>query len=179
MRNLLSPNVSIHERTTHAKEPSGGLHINCVLALLYWFVVCHGVLPSLLRFNTDRNAVLADVKPSIGTRPGLLLKKGRGQTMTHDYKRNGTTTLFAALQHTGRQCDRHLPAETYPPTAAAVPAFDQAPNAARQTDPSHRGQLLYPQARRGETMAPAQQAISRPFHPHCGVVAEHGGEILP
>jgi transposase len=25
------------------------------------------------------------------------LKKGRGQTMTHDYKRNGTTTLFAAL----------------------------------------------------------------------------------
>ncbi len=29
--------------------------------------------------------------------PGLPLKKGRGQTMTHDYKRNGTTTLFAAL----------------------------------------------------------------------------------
>jgi transposase len=25
------------------------------------------------------------------------MKKGRGQTMTHDYKRNGTTTLFAAL----------------------------------------------------------------------------------
>jgi len=31
------------------------------------------------------------------TQPGLPLKKGRGQTMTHDYKRNGTTTLFAAL----------------------------------------------------------------------------------
>jgi len=29
--------------------------------------------------------------------PGLPMKKGRGQTMTHDYKRNGTTTLFAAL----------------------------------------------------------------------------------
>ena len=29
--------------------------------------------------------------------PGLPLKKGRGATMTHDYKRNGTTTLFAAL----------------------------------------------------------------------------------
>jgi hypothetical protein len=25
------------------------------------------------------------------------MKKGRAQTMTHDYKRNGTTTLFAAL----------------------------------------------------------------------------------
>ena len=32
------------------------------------------------------------------TQPGLPLKKGRCGTMTHDYKRNGTTTLFAALQ---------------------------------------------------------------------------------
>jgi transposase len=31
------------------------------------------------------------------TQPGLPLKKGRCATMTHDYKRNGTTTLFAAL----------------------------------------------------------------------------------
>jgi hypothetical protein len=32
------------------------------------------------------------------TQPGLPLKKGRAATMTHDYKRNGTTTLFAALE---------------------------------------------------------------------------------
>jgi transposase len=31
------------------------------------------------------------------TQPGLPLKPGRRGTMTHDYKRNGTTTLFAAL----------------------------------------------------------------------------------
>ena len=31
------------------------------------------------------------------TQPGLPMKKGRCQTMTHDYKRNGTTSLFAAL----------------------------------------------------------------------------------
>jgi transposase len=31
------------------------------------------------------------------TQPGLPLKRGRGATMTHDYKRNGTATLFAAL----------------------------------------------------------------------------------
>ena len=31
------------------------------------------------------------------TQPGLPMKKGRCGTMTHDYKRNGTTTLFAAL----------------------------------------------------------------------------------
>jgi transposase len=31
------------------------------------------------------------------TQPGLPMKKGRAETMTHDYKRHGTTTLFAAL----------------------------------------------------------------------------------
>jgi hypothetical protein len=31
------------------------------------------------------------------TQPGLPLKPGKCGTMTHDYKRNGTTTLFAAL----------------------------------------------------------------------------------
>ena len=31
------------------------------------------------------------------TQPGLPMKKGRAGTMTHDDKRNGTTTLFEAL----------------------------------------------------------------------------------
>ena len=35
------------------------------------------------------------------TQPGLPLKKGRCGTMTHDYKRHGTTTLFAALDVKG------------------------------------------------------------------------------
>jgi transposase len=46
------------------------------------------------------------------TQPGLPLKPGRLQTMTHDYKRNGTTTLFAALNTLngriiGKCMDRH------------------------------------------------------------------------
>src|SRR5439155_1687449 len=32
------------------------------------------------------------------TQPGLPMKRGRAGTMTHDYKRPGTTTLFAALK---------------------------------------------------------------------------------
>ncbi|NJN71199.1 MAG: IS630 family transposase [Nitrospira sp.] len=32
------------------------------------------------------------------TQPGLPLKRGRCGTITHDYKRNGTTTLFAAIE---------------------------------------------------------------------------------
>jgi transposase len=50
----------------------------------------------------DKALVLAvDEKSQIQaldrTQPGLPLKKGRCGTFTHDYKRNGTTTLFAAL----------------------------------------------------------------------------------
>jgi len=46
------------------------------------------------------------------TQPGLPMKKGRCGTMTHDYKRNGTTTLFAALsvldgRVIGRNMQRH------------------------------------------------------------------------
>ncbi len=44
------------------------------------------------------------------TQPGLPLKKGRGPTMTHDYKRNGTTTLFAALNVlTGEVLAKNMP----------------------------------------------------------------------
>jgi len=46
------------------------------------------------------------------TQPGLPMKKGRAGTMTHDYKRHGTTTLFAALdilegKVTGRCMAKH------------------------------------------------------------------------
>lgn len=46
------------------------------------------------------------------TQPGLPMKKGRAGTMTHDYKRHGTTTLFAALNVldgtvTGMNMQRH------------------------------------------------------------------------
>ncbi|HEY8294730.1 MAG TPA: IS630 family transposase [Micrococcaceae bacterium] len=44
------------------------------------------------------------------TQPSLPMKKGRGETMTHDYKRNGTTTLFAALDvATGKVIGSCLP----------------------------------------------------------------------
>jgi transposase len=46
------------------------------------------------------------------TQPGLPMKPGRSGTMTHDYKRHGTTTLFAALNILdgtliGRNMQRH------------------------------------------------------------------------
>ncbi len=57
-----------------------------------------------LYLNPPDNAVVLciDEKTSIQaldrTQPGLPLKKGRCGTITHDYKRHGTSTLFAALE---------------------------------------------------------------------------------
>jgi len=71
-----------------------------------------------LYLNPPEHALVlcADEKTSVQaldrTQPGLPLVKGRLGTMTHDYKRNGTTTLFAALDMTegrviGTCMDRH------------------------------------------------------------------------
>ena len=63
----------------------------------------------------DKAVVLAvDEKSQIQAldraQPGLPLKKGRAGTMTHDYKRHGTTTLFAALDvATGKVIGECLP----------------------------------------------------------------------
>ncbi len=57
-----------------------------------------------LYLNPPEHALVlcADEKTSVQaldrTQPGLPLVRGRLGTMTHDYKRNGTTTLFAALE---------------------------------------------------------------------------------
>src|ERR1700735_2859842 len=57
-----------------------------------------------LYLNSPEHAIVlsVDEKSQIQaldrTQPGLPIKKGRCGTMTHDYKRNGTTTLFAALE---------------------------------------------------------------------------------
>ena len=69
-----------------------------------------------LYLDPPENAVVfcVDEKSSIQaldrTQPGLPLKQGRAETMTHDYKRHGTSTLFAALEvQTGRvigQCKK-------------------------------------------------------------------------
>jgi hypothetical protein len=62
-----------------------------------------------LVFSVDGNS---QIQALDRTQPGLPLKKGRAGTMTHDYKRHGTTTLFAALNVLdgnviGRNMQRH------------------------------------------------------------------------
>ncbi len=69
-----------------------------------------------LYLNPPEQAIVLcmDEKSSIqaldGSQPSLPMKKGRAQTMTHDYKRHGTTTLFAALDvATGKVIGSCLP----------------------------------------------------------------------
>ena len=63
------------------------------------------------------------------TQPGLPLKPGRRQTMTHDYKRNGTATLFAALNALAVSgcMDRHRI------TSGCVPEIARRPDAGGKT----------------------------------------------
>jgi transposase len=56
---------------------------------LYMDPPCHAVVLSI----DEKSQIQALDR----TQPGLPLKPGKCATMTHDYKRNGTTTLFAAL----------------------------------------------------------------------------------
>ena len=93
------------------------------------------------------------------TRPGLPLKGGRPATMTHDYTRHGTTTLFAALNVLdGTVIDRPLHAA---PPAPGVPALPQRRRGGgpggqgRARDP---GRPPHPRARQGPGLAGAAPA---------------------
>ena len=82
------------------------------------------------------------------TQPGLPMKKGRAGTMTHDYKRHGTTTLFAALNVLdgtviGRNMQRHRHQEFIRFLNAI-----EARGSGRKDGPRHPRQLRRPQASR-------------------------------
>ncbi len=60
------------------------------------------------------------------TQPGLPMKKGRAGTMTHDYKRHGTTTLFAALDvATGKVIGECMPRHRHQEFLRFLQAIDR------------------------------------------------------
>ena len=109
---------------THWSCRSMARHLNTTHSFVNRVWRAHGLKPHLIRtfklsndprfeeklrdvvglyLDPPRNAAVFsfDEKSQIQaldrTQPGLPMKKGRCATMTHDYKRHGTTTLFAAL----------------------------------------------------------------------------------
>ena len=106
------------------------------------------------------------------------MKKGRAGTMTHDYKRHGTTTLFAAMNVLdgtviGRNMQRHRHQE-----------FIRFLNAVerevppRQDCPCDPRQLRRPQAPRSAQMAGASSALDVPLHADLGLVAQRRRRLL-
>jgi len=112
------------------------------------------------------------------TQPGLPIKPGRCQTMTHDYKRHGTTTLFAALSVLdgtviGRCMQRHRHLEFIRFLNAV-----ELPSPGRQADPRRARQLCHPQTPQGSGLAGASSALDLPLHPDLGLLAQRGRELL-
>jgi hypothetical protein len=112
------------------------------------------------------------------TQPGLPMKKGRLGTMTHDYKRHGTTTLFAALNVLdgtviGRNMQRHRHQEFI--------RFLNTVNAelpAGKADPRHPRQLRRPQASQGARLAQPPSALHLPLHADLVLVAQRRRGLL-
>lgn len=107
------------------------------------------------------------------TQPGLPMKKARAATMTHDYKRNSTTTMFAALnvmdgQVIG-QCQQHH-------THIEWLAPDRARDAQGQDAASDLRQLRHAQASGCAGEAGQASALQHALHAHLGIVAEHASD---
>ena len=112
------------------------------------------------------------------TQPGLPLKPGKAGTMTHDYMRHGTTTLFAALNVLdgtvlGRCMQRHRHQEFIRflnAVEAAVPA-GKLVHAILDNYATHK----HPE---GPGLAGAAPALDLPLHPDLGLVAERRRDLL-
>src|SRR6185436_19245505 len=108
------------------------------------------------------------------TQPGLPLKKGRAGTMTHDYKRHGTTTLFAALNMLdGTIIGECMPRHRQREFLRFLKAHRQG-NLAVSRSASDRRQLRHPQDYGGQSLALGAFALPLALHSDLVVMAQHG-----
>ena len=111
----------------------------------------------------------ADEKSSVQaldrTQASLPMVKGRGETMTHDYKRHGTTTLFAALDVlTGMVIGQCMPHHRHQEWLKFLKTIETT-NAPRPGDPSDLRQLRHPQTPRRPQVAGQPSSVPPAFHP--------------
>jgi DDE superfamily endonuclease len=79
-----------------SQDPAFAAKLRDVVGL-YLDPPAHSLVLSVDEKSQIQSLPLARTGALDRTQPGLPMKKGRAGTMTHDYIRNGTTTLFAAL----------------------------------------------------------------------------------
>ena len=110
------------------------------------------------------------------TQPSLPMKPGRAQTMTHDYKRNGTATLFAALDVlTGKVIGQCLPRHRHTEFVKFLRTIDREVPPKKFRAPDLR-QLRHPQAPERVGLARQTSPIPPALHPDLLVVAQPGLE---
>jgi transposase len=137
-----------------------------------------------LYLNPPEQAIVLcmDEKSSIQaldrTQPSLPMKKGRGETMTHDYKRNGTTTLFAALDvASGKVIGSCLPKHRH--TVPDVPENTREGSPGRTGRAPYSRQLRDTQTCHCEGVAGKTSKVPPALHAHVLVLAEPGRAVFP
>ena len=112
------------------------------------------------------------------TQPGLPLKKGRAGTMTHDYKRHGTTTLFAALNvATGKVIGQCMKRHRHQEWLRFLRAIDRA--TPKRLDlhliADNYATHKHPE---GEGLARQASALPHALHADLGLLAQPGRALL-
>jgi hypothetical protein len=105
------------------------------------------------------------------TQPGLPMKPGRAGTMTHDYKRHGTSTSLTAPS-SAAACSA-MAIRVHP-----LPQHDRGPGPGAKSDPRHRRQLCDPQASEGPPMTGPVSPLDVPLHPDLPIMAQCGRRLL-
>ena len=112
------------------------------------------------------------------SQPVLPMLPGMPERCTHDYKRHGTTSLFAALDvATGRvigKCYRRHRAREVP----RLPEGDRPVRPRGAGRPHRHGQLRHPQDRGGQGLAGAASALARPLHADLRFLDQSGRTLV-
>ena len=112
------------------------------------------------------------------TQPGLPLKKGRAGTMTHDYKRHGTTTLFAALDvATGEVVHECLPRHRHQEFLRFLRKIERSVASELDIYVDSR-QLRHPQASGRQGVARQTPSGPLPLHSHFILLAQSRRALL-
>ena len=113
------------------------------------------------------------------TQPGLPLRQGRHRTQTHDYKRHGTTTLFAALStFDGKVIGICLPRHRHQEFLRFLRQIDAETPAELDLHLIVDNYATH-KTSQGESVADTSSPFSSPLHSHSRLVAEHGRTFLP
>ena len=113
------------------------------------------------------------------TQPGLPMKPGKCGTMTHDYKRHGTTTLFAALNIARWGRARPLHAAPHAPGVHPFPQRRRARGAGSASSSTPSSTTTPPTSiPRSKPGSHDQPALGLPFHPDLGILAQRRRELL-